>query len=86
MVAGGVCGCWGAGVWLLGGHAWLSGACMVAGGLHGCQGVVCGCRGACMVAGGACVVVRGHVWQREAYNTLWLIVRDVFEKLINIHV
>ena len=54
MVAGGVCGYWG--------------ACVVVRGMHGCQGL-CGCRGVCMVMGGmcgcwgACMVAEGwHVW------------------------
>ena len=53
MVAGGVCGCWGAYV-VAGGHAWLLG------GMHGCWGGACVVAGgACMVAGGACVAAGG---------------------------
>ena len=46
---------------VVGGCAWLWGACMVVGGVHGCGGHVW-LWGACMVAGGACVVVGGCAW------------------------
>ena len=45
---GGMYGCRGVVSVVVGGHAWLQGACIVDGGM-------CGCRGACMVVG-------GHAW------------------------